>query len=187
MVGKAQKSHGVRSGLYGGCSNGVPPIFFFQTEQRIRFSPQTLQTALVPNYWLKEFPTTYSIITELFNTITEKPKEMPDWLSTGIICVLPKSEDTKEPKKNLTFTCLWKNLICQQQSKKDVTLKVKGANIIYRYKTIFEDFRKRKEKLSITWIDFQKHLMVFHIAGHSVELIRMNNKIVKFTNCEWKN
>jgi hypothetical protein len=26
MVGKAQKSHGTRSGLYGGCSNGVPPI-----------------------------------------------------------------------------------------------------------------------------------------------------------------
>jgi hypothetical protein len=26
MVGKAQKSHGARSGLYGGCSNGTPPI-----------------------------------------------------------------------------------------------------------------------------------------------------------------
>jgi hypothetical protein len=26
MVVKAQKSHGARSGLYGGCSNGVPPI-----------------------------------------------------------------------------------------------------------------------------------------------------------------
>jgi hypothetical protein len=26
MVGKAQKSLGVRSGLYGGCSNGDPPI-----------------------------------------------------------------------------------------------------------------------------------------------------------------
>jgi hypothetical protein len=26
MVGKAQKSHGARSGLYGGCSNGVPAI-----------------------------------------------------------------------------------------------------------------------------------------------------------------
>jgi hypothetical protein len=26
MVGKAQKSHGARSRLYGGCSNGVPPI-----------------------------------------------------------------------------------------------------------------------------------------------------------------
>jgi hypothetical protein len=26
MVGKAQKSHEARSGLYGGCSDGVPPI-----------------------------------------------------------------------------------------------------------------------------------------------------------------
>jgi hypothetical protein len=26
MAGKAQKSHGARSGLYGGRSNGVPPI-----------------------------------------------------------------------------------------------------------------------------------------------------------------
>jgi hypothetical protein len=26
MVGQAQKSHGARSGLYGGCTNGVPPI-----------------------------------------------------------------------------------------------------------------------------------------------------------------
>jgi hypothetical protein len=26
MLRKAKKSHGARSGLYGGCSNGVPPI-----------------------------------------------------------------------------------------------------------------------------------------------------------------
>jgi hypothetical protein len=37
MVGKAQKSHGARSGLYGGCSNGVPPIHFSQAEHRIEF------------------------------------------------------------------------------------------------------------------------------------------------------
>jgi hypothetical protein len=36
MVGKAQKSHGARSGLYGGCSNGVPPIHSFQAEHRIQ-------------------------------------------------------------------------------------------------------------------------------------------------------
>jgi hypothetical protein len=36
MVGNAQKSHGMRSGLYGGCSNGVPPIHVFQTEHRIQ-------------------------------------------------------------------------------------------------------------------------------------------------------
>jgi hypothetical protein len=38
MVGKAQKSHGVRPELYGGCSNGVPPIHVFQAEHRIQFS-----------------------------------------------------------------------------------------------------------------------------------------------------
>jgi hypothetical protein len=27
VVGKAQKSHGARYGLYGGCSNGLPPIW----------------------------------------------------------------------------------------------------------------------------------------------------------------
>jgi hypothetical protein len=37
MVGKAQKSHGARSELYGGCSNGVPPIHFFEVEHRIQF------------------------------------------------------------------------------------------------------------------------------------------------------
>jgi hypothetical protein len=36
MVGKAQKSHVARSELYGGCSNGVPPIHFLQAENRIQ-------------------------------------------------------------------------------------------------------------------------------------------------------
>jgi hypothetical protein len=37
MIGKAHKSHGARSGLYGGCCNGVPPIHFFQAEHWIQF------------------------------------------------------------------------------------------------------------------------------------------------------
>jgi hypothetical protein len=43
MVGKAQKSHGARSGLYGGCSNGVPRIHFFQAEHRIQFRSRPMQ------------------------------------------------------------------------------------------------------------------------------------------------
>jgi hypothetical protein len=35
MVGKAQKSHETRSGLYSGCSDGVAKIHFFQAEDRI--------------------------------------------------------------------------------------------------------------------------------------------------------
>jgi hypothetical protein len=37
MAGKAQKLHGARSVLYGGCYNGVSPIHFFQEEYRIQF------------------------------------------------------------------------------------------------------------------------------------------------------
>jgi hypothetical protein len=37
MVGKAQKSHGAKSGLYGKCSDGVSLIHFSQAEHRIQF------------------------------------------------------------------------------------------------------------------------------------------------------
>jgi hypothetical protein len=43
MVGKAQKSHGARSGLCGRCSNRVPPIYFFQTEHRIQFRSRPMR------------------------------------------------------------------------------------------------------------------------------------------------
>jgi hypothetical protein len=43
MDGKTQKSQGARSGLYGGCSNGVLPIHFFQAEHRIQFRSRPMR------------------------------------------------------------------------------------------------------------------------------------------------
>jgi hypothetical protein len=43
MVGKAQKSHGARCGLYGRCSNGVPLIHFLQAKDRIQFRSHPMQ------------------------------------------------------------------------------------------------------------------------------------------------
>jgi hypothetical protein len=43
MAGKAQKSHGLTSGIYGGCSNEVPPNHFFQTEHRIQFRSRPMR------------------------------------------------------------------------------------------------------------------------------------------------
>jgi hypothetical protein len=43
MVEKSQKLHGVRSGLYSGCSDGVPPIHFFQAEYRIQFRSRPMR------------------------------------------------------------------------------------------------------------------------------------------------
>jgi hypothetical protein len=50
MVGNAQKSHGARYGLYGGCSNGVLPIYFFQTEHRIQFRYRPMRFLDVSNH-----------------------------------------------------------------------------------------------------------------------------------------
>jgi hypothetical protein len=50
MVGKTQKSHGVRSGLYGGCSNGVLLIHFFQAEYGIQFRSHPMQFLNFPNH-----------------------------------------------------------------------------------------------------------------------------------------
>jgi hypothetical protein len=43
MVGKAQKWQGMRSGLYAGCSNGVPLNYFFQAEYRIQFRSRPMR------------------------------------------------------------------------------------------------------------------------------------------------
>jgi hypothetical protein len=50
MVGKAQKSDRARSGLYGGCSNGVPPIHLFasRTKNSIQISPHAISELFQP-------------------------------------------------------------------------------------------------------------------------------------------
>jgi hypothetical protein len=43
MAGKAQKSHGAKSGLYGECSKRVPPIHFSQAEHIIQFRSRPMR------------------------------------------------------------------------------------------------------------------------------------------------
>jgi hypothetical protein len=50
MVGKAQKSHWARSGLYDGCSNGVPANHFFQAEHRIQFRSRPMRFLCFSNH-----------------------------------------------------------------------------------------------------------------------------------------
>jgi hypothetical protein len=50
MVGKAQKSHGARSGLCGGCSNVVPLIHFSQAEHGIQFRSRPMRVLDFSNH-----------------------------------------------------------------------------------------------------------------------------------------
>jgi len=77
-----------------------------------------------------------------FNAIIEESEKAPDWLTTGITYLIPKSGDSKEVRNYQPITCLmtmYKTLTgiidkrisihLEEQSKKDVTLEVKVARI----------------------------------------------------------
>jgi hypothetical protein len=155
----------------------------------------------IPNYWLKAFPATHSYITKFITTITEEPKQMPDWLTTGITCLLHKSGDTKEPKNYRLITCLstiYKTLTGIIARRISVHLEEhnllpaerKGCHSgskgckdqLLISKATLEDCKKRIKNLNMTWIDYQK---TFDNVPHnwiekSIELIRVNNKVLKF-------
>jgi hypothetical protein len=76
------------------------------TETTSFLSKLTTGSLLEANYWLRAFPATHSYITKFINTIIEEPNKIPDWLTTGITYLLPKSEDTKEPKNYRPITGL---------------------------------------------------------------------------------
>ena len=60
----------------------------------------------IQNYWLKAFPATHRHITKNFNAIIEEPEKAPDWLTTGITYLIPKSGDNKEVRNYRPITCL---------------------------------------------------------------------------------
>ena len=50
----------------------------------------------IQNYWIKAFPASHRHIAKNFNEIIEEPEKAPDWLTTGITYLIPKSGDSKE-------------------------------------------------------------------------------------------
>ena len=99
--------------------------FIFSKAQNWKFAGSDQ----IQNYWLKAFPATHrhitknfnAIIEEItglklsqlltgilknFNAIIEEPEKAPDWLTTGITYLIPKSGDSKEVRNYRPITCL---------------------------------------------------------------------------------
>jgi hypothetical protein len=141
-----------------------------------------------------------SYITKTFNILIDEPMKMPEWLTTGIMYLLHKSEDTKEPKNYQPITCLltmYKTLtgkiarrISSHLEHNLLPPEQKGNHSGSRgckdqlliSKAISEDSKKRKKNSSIAWTDYQK---AFDSIPHSwieksTEMLRVNNKIINF-------
>jgi hypothetical protein len=81
----------------------ITGITLYVSKAHIFKSPGNNQ---IQNYWLKAFPATHRHIGKNFNAIIQKPKKAPDWMTTGITYLIPKSGDSKEARNCQPITCL---------------------------------------------------------------------------------
>ena len=82
-----------------------------QEQQCSDISVEELQTGTdqVLNYWLNSLHKGHYILTSLFSDTIENLKDSPAWLSEGITYLLPKTNDTVNPKNCRPITCLSTN------------------------------------------------------------------------------
>jgi hypothetical protein len=151
----------------------------------------------IPNYWLSCPPLYHKNV----HAIEEEPKQMPDWLTTGITYLFLKSDDTKEPKNYRPISCLstmYKTLTGIIARRISVHLEEhnllpaeqngchsgsKGCkDQLLISKAILKECKKIRKKLNMAWIAYQN---AFDCVPHSwmeksTDLIGENNKTVKF-------
>jgi hypothetical protein len=59
----------------------------------------------IANFRLKQLTATHKHIAALFNKLIEEDR-IPDWLTTGVTFVIPRNENTENPKNYRPVTCL---------------------------------------------------------------------------------
>ena len=52
----------------------------------------------IPNFWLKQLTATHKHIAAIFNKLIEED-QIPEWLTEGVTFLIPKNENTENPKK----------------------------------------------------------------------------------------
>jgi len=150
------------------------------------------------NYWLKIFPAIHRHITKNFNAIIDEPEKAPDWMTTGITYLIPKSGDSKEVRNYHPITCLTtmfktltgitvKRVFTHMEEQSLLPEEQKGCHPgskIYKdqliiSKAIYGDCRRRNKNLSIAWIDYQNafHIIPNNWVEKSIEFVGMYSKI----------
>jgi hypothetical protein len=127
--------------------------------------------------------------------------QIPEWLMAGVTFLIPKNENTGNPKNYRPVTCLptiYKLITsvisrCMQKYMDDENLIPKEQKGCYRgsegckdqlliSKAILQECKRKKKNLSMAWIDYQK---AFDRMPHSwiiksLELIGISNKVIIF-------
>ena len=129
----------------------------------------------VPNFWLKNCETLHEDIARCYNKIVKESNENPLWLTQGVTYLLPKAQETNNPKNYRPITCLptsYKvltsiitertyshleeiNLMpAEQKGCKKGSYGCKDQLLIN--KMILEECQNKRKNLSTAWIDYRK-------------------------------
>ena len=129
----------------------------------------------VPNYWLKKLTALHGKLAEMYNKQLISPSDTPTWLTEGITYMIPKSNDTQQPKNYRPITCLStmyklltsilsdhiyqhlteNNLLpTEQRGCRKNSYGTKDQLLIN--KTILDDVKRNKKSLAVAWIDYKK-------------------------------
>ena len=93
----------------------------------------------IPNFWLKQLTATHRHIAAIFNKLIEE-HQILEWLMAGVTFLIPKNENTENPKNYSPVTCLptvYKLIIsvisrCMQKYMDDENLIAKEQKGCYR-------------------------------------------------------
>uniref|UniRef100_A0A8C6P0Q3 Reverse transcriptase domain-containing protein n=1 Tax=Nothobranchius furzeri TaxID=105023 RepID=A0A8C6P0Q3_NOTFU len=155
----------------------------------------------VHNFWLKHLEVIHEDLAREYTEIIKTPIKSPTWLTQGLTYLLPKTNDTKNPKNYRPITCLptmYKILTSiitertytfldnnnmlppEQKGCKRGSYGSKDQLLIN--KMILEDSKGKKKNLSTAWIDYRK---AFESVPHSwimkvMELHRISPTLITF-------
>eukprot|EP00794_Sanderia_malayensis_P013026 gene13026-14364_t len=60
----------------------------------------------IPNFWLNVLSDLHKPLVDSMNDIFDQPDSIPDWLTEGVTYLLPKTQETENPKNYIPITCL---------------------------------------------------------------------------------
>ena len=162
----------------------------------------------VANFWIKHLPSIHEDLARAFTNIIENPADCPRWLTQGITYLLPKTEETQNPKNYRPITCLptmykiltsiitertytfldQNNLLpAEQKGCRKGSYGCKDQLLIN--KAILEEAKSKKKNLSTAWIDYKK---AFDSVPHTwiekcLEIYRVCPTTIKFIVQSMKN
>ena len=138
----------------------------------------------VPNFWLDTLHATYKCMASNLNKIFENPKNIPTWICKRHTFLIPKCEETTDPKNYRPITCLpttYKLLTSRMaervhkhlEENKIFLLDQKGCrkgsygckDQLLVNRMIMKKMKSRARNLSTAWINYKKVFEVCLIHG----------------------